>query len=229
MQGIAGDGTALQNHAFQRRQRGGYLVAAGRVSGRQRQPGLGIPDAHHERRHTGATAFIAASQALAVDRDHALGRAKPKPLAQRLSEASESLGHFLRIEQAKQAAEAVMARRAMAKIDNLGKLVLVGGSKISVVDTRFRPAQSRCQRNEQHRRKIMLRSEVTRVTNLTENRNQCFHRSSPESGKPSSESTLSSNAIEFYSCAIPLPLQGRVKRVRGCAKENAALRRRFVR
>src|SRR5712691_1479621 len=102
-----------------------------------------------------------------------------------------------------------MARRAMAKINDLGKLVLVSGSKIGEIDTRFRPAQSRRQRNEQHCRKIMLRVEVTRVANFTENRNEGFHPGSPESGKPSSESTFSSSAIALYSCAIPLRLRGR--------------------
>src|SRR5229473_8207847 len=58
----------------------------------------------------------------------------------------------------------------------------------------------------------MLRSEVARVANFTENRNECFQRGSPESGKPSSESTFSSSAIEFYSCAIPLPCGGGVGR-----------------
>jgi hypothetical protein len=43
--------------------------------------------------------------------------------------------------------------------------------------------------------------EVARVVNFTENRKQCFHSGSPESGKPSSESTFSSDAIEFYSSA----------------------------
>lgn len=42
------------------------------------------------------------------------------------------------------------AGRAMAKIDDLGKFFLVGGSKIGDTDTRLRPAQSRRQRNEQH-------------------------------------------------------------------------------
>jgi hypothetical protein len=42
--------------------------------------------------------------------------------------------------------------------------------------------------------------------NFTENRNKCFHSGSPESGKPSSESTFSSSAIKLYSSAIPLPV-----------------------
>ena len=209
MQRIGGDSTAFQNQAFQRGQRRRNLVAAGRVPGRQRQPRFGIPDAHHEWRHAGATAFITASQALAVDRDHAFGRIKPEPLAQRLDEAGENLGHFLRIEQTEQAAEAVVARRAVAKIDDLGKLVLVGGSKIGNINARFRPAQSRRQRNEQHRRQIMPRIEVARVADLTENRDDCFHLGSPESGRASSESTFSSNAIAFYLSAIPLPTRGR--------------------
>ena len=69
-----------------------------------------------------------------------------------------------------------MARRAMTKINDLGKIVLVGGSEIGEIDTRFRPAQSRRQRNEQHCWKIMLCIEVTRVANFTENRNECFIR-----------------------------------------------------
>ena len=153
MQSVAGDDTALQNQAFQRRQRRRHLVAARGVPGRQRQPRLSIPDAHHKRRHKSTAAFIAAPQALAVDRDHALGRIESEPFAQRLGEAAESFSHLLRIEQTKQAAEAVMARRAMAKIDNLDKLLLMGGNIIGEIDTRFRPTQSRRQRNRKHCRR----------------------------------------------------------------------------
>src|SRR3984957_13223694 len=184
MQGISGDGAALQDHAFEGRQRGRDLVAAGRVSGRKREPGLGIPHAHHERSHAGAAAFIAAPQSLAVDRDHAIGRLKPHPLAQRLGEADECLGHVLRIEETEQAAEAVVAWRAMLKIDDLGKLSLVGGSKIGDIDARLRSTQGCRQPNEQHRRDIVPRIEVARVANLTENRNKRFHPGSPKSGKP---------------------------------------------
>jgi hypothetical protein len=81
MQGIAGDDAAFQNQAFEHRQRGRNLIAARRVAGCQRQPRLGIPHAHHERRHVAAAALIAAPQALAVDGDHACGRVEPEPLA----------------------------------------------------------------------------------------------------------------------------------------------------
>src|SRR6266704_1170959 len=94
----------------------------------------------------------------------------------------------------------------MAKINDLGEFVGVGGSKIGDIDTRLRPAQSRRQRDEQHCRKIVPRIEVTRVAHLIENRNRCIHRGSPQSGKPPSESTFTSNEIVF---AIPLPARGR--------------------
>src|SRR5260370_6369781 len=229
MQGIAGDDAAFQNEAFERRERGRNLIAARRVPGRQRQPCLGIPYAYHQRRHAGAAAFIAAAQALAIDRDHAFGRIKSKPLAQGSNEARESLCHLLRIEQTEQPAETVMARRAMRKIDNLGKLILMGRSKIRDIDTRLRPTQSRCQRNEQHCRKIMSHIEVTRVVNFTENRKDCFHPGSPESGKPSSESTFSSNAIELYSSAIPPPRGGgRPALLRASSALRRALSLRFL-
>src|SRR5712691_922473 len=61
MQGVGGDDTAFQNQGFQRRKRGRNLVAAGGVPGCERQPGLGIPDAHHERWHAAATTPLAGS------------------------------------------------------------------------------------------------------------------------------------------------------------------------
>jgi hypothetical protein len=223
MQGISGDDAAFQNQTFERRERGCNLIATRRVPARQRQPRFGIPYAYHQRRHAGAAAFIAAAQALAIDCHHALGRIKSKSLAQCRNKAGESLCHFLRIEQAEQPAEAVVARGTMRKINNLGKLLLVRGSKIRNIDARLCPTQSRCQCDEQHCREIMPRVEVPRVVNFTENRKQCFHLGSPESGKPSSESTFSSDAIELYSSAIPLPLVGRVgaKRRGGGSRSGA--------
>jgi hypothetical protein len=102
-----------------------------------------------------------------------------------------------------------MARRAVAKVDDLGELVLMGGSKIGETDTRLRPTQSRRQCNEQHCRKIVLCIEVTGVPNFTEDQNKRIHRGPPESEKPSSESTFYFSAIEFYLPAIPLPKTGR--------------------
>src|SRR5262249_22480429 len=67
-------------------------------------------------------------------------------------------------------------------------------------------AQSRRQADEQHCRQIMLNIEVPRIMDFTKNRDQRFHRGLPESGKPSSESTFTSNAIRLYLSAIPLPL-----------------------
>ncbi len=204
MQGIAGDDAALQNQAFQGCQRSRHLIAARRVAGRQRQPGLGIPHAHHQWRHVAAAALIAAPQALAVDGDHAPGGIEPEPLAQRRDETSESPCHLVRIEQTEHPAEAVVARCAMTKIDDLVKLVLVGSSKIRDIDTTLRTTQSRRQPDEQHSRKIMSSIEVTGVPDFTKDRDQWFHHGSPESGKPSSESTFYFMAIELYSDAIPL-------------------------
>jgi hypothetical protein len=173
------------------------------MPGCQGEPRLGIPHAHHERRHAGATAFIAASQALAVDGDHARSRIKSEPFAHRRDETSESLRHLVGIKQPEYAAEAVVARCPMVKVDDLGQRGFVGGSKIRDVDARLGAAQSRRQGNEQHCRKVMLRIEVTRITNFTENRNECFHPGSPESGKPSSESTFSNNATVLLICDSP--------------------------
>src|SRR5438445_4954714 len=97
----------------------------------------------------------------------------------------------------------------MAKINDLGEFVGVGGSKIGDIDTRLRSAQSRRQRDEQHCRKIVPRIEVTRVAHLIENRNRCIHRGSPQSGKPPSESTFTSNAIVFTHVRFPCPQGGR--------------------
>ncbi len=124
MQGVGGDDAALQGHGFQRRQGRRHFVAAGRMAGRQRQARLGVPDADHQRRHEGAAALVAAAQALAVDGHHAFGRRKPEFRAQRRVKPGEGRGHFLRIEQAEEAAEAVVARRAVRQIDDLGVTTL---------------------------------------------------------------------------------------------------------
>src|SRR5262245_28845877 len=67
MQGIAGNDTALQYQAFQGRQGSFDLVPTFGPTGRNRQPGFGIPYTDHQRRHVGAPALVAAPKALAID------------------------------------------------------------------------------------------------------------------------------------------------------------------
>src|SRR5271156_236182 len=181
------------------------------MAARQRQARLGVPDADHQRRHEGAAALVAAAQALAVDGDHAFGRRKPELRAQRRVKPGEGRGHFLRIEQAEEAAEAVVARRAVRQIDDLRQLAFVGGGEIGNVDASLGAAQRRRKRNEQHRRQIVPRIAVTRVANFTKNGDQRLHNRLPTNQEAPSESTSSSNATTLYSYAIPLPLWGRVR------------------
>src|SRR5229473_3542313 len=148
-------------------------------------------------RHEGAATFIAAPHALAIDSDHAIGRTKPEPLAQRCDKPGENLHHLLRIQETEHAAEAVMARRAIRELNDFRKQLHVSSGKICHSDTRVRSAQSRRQRNEQYCRKLVPRIEVSRVTDFTENRKETLHADSPESGKPPSESSFSSSLSDL--------------------------------
>lgn len=209
MQGVGGDDAAFQRHGFQRRQGRRHFVAARRVAARQRQSGLGVPDADHQGRHEGAAALVAAPQALAVDSHDAFGRRKPEPGAKRRPKPGERLSHLRRIEQAEQATEAVMARRAMRQIDDLRQLRLIGGGEIGDVDAGLGPAQSRRKRDKQHRRQIVPCVEVARIADLTKNGDQRLQSRLPSNQEASSESTFPSNATALYSSAIPLQSRGR--------------------
>src|SRR5271166_3562297 len=190
MQRVAGDDTAFQIKAFQRFQRRFDLIA---VVARPRAEGktrLSVPHADHQRRHEGAATLIAAPQPFAVDGDDARRLTKPQAFAQRFGEGHEGAGHLVRVEQAKQARETVVARRPMRQIDDLGKARLIGAAEIGNVDATLRPAQSRHQGNEQHRRAIMPRVNVTRIAYLAKDGNKRFHRS------PSNQEAFS--RIAFY-------------------------------
>src|SRR5208283_3353093 len=212
MQGVGSHGAAFQGHGFQRRQGRRHFVAARRMAARERQARLGVPDADHQRRHEGAAALVAASQALAVDSHDALRRRKPEFGAQRRLKPGERLSHLLGIEQTEEATEAVVARRAVRQVDDLRQLGLVGGGEIGDVDAGLGPAQSRRERNEQHRRQIVARVEVARIADLAKNRDQCLQYGPPPNQEPPSESTSPSSATALYSSAIPLVLPRAIAR-----------------
>jgi hypothetical protein len=212
MQGVGGDDAAFQGHGFQRRQGRRHLVAARRMAARERQARLGVPDADHQRRHEGAAALVAAPQALAVDSHDTLRRRKPEFGAQRRLKPGERLGHLLGIEQTEEATEAVVARRAMRQVDDLRQLGLVGGGEIGNVDAGLGPTQSRRERNEQYRRQIVTRVEVTRIAHLVKNGDQRLQYRPPPNQEASSESTSPSSATALYSTAIPLRPRGRGRR-----------------
>ena len=175
--------TALQVQAFQRFERGLDLVAIAARLCRKRQTRFSVPYADHQRRHETAAALVTAPQPLAVDRHHASGGRKPEPRAQGFGKPGEELGQFLRIEQAEQPGETVVARRAMRQIDNPPKLFLMGRREIGNVHAGLRAAQHRNQGDEQHGRTIVPRIHVARIVNLTQNGKQHSHRSLPRSGR----------------------------------------------
>src|SRR5271166_2459267 len=139
MQRVAGDDTAFQIKAFQRFQRRFDLIA---VVARPRAEGktrLSVPHADHQRRHEGAATLIAAPQPFAVDGDDARRLTKPQAFAQRFGEGHEGAGHLVRVEQAKQARETVVARRPMRQIDDLGKARLIALQKSAMSTQLFAP------------------------------------------------------------------------------------------
>jgi hypothetical protein len=118
--------TALQVQAFQRFERGLDLVAIAARLCRKRQTRFSVPYTDHQRRHESAAALVTALQPLAVDRHHAFDGRKPEPRAQGFGKPGEEPGQFVRIEQAEQPGETVVARRAMRQIHNLPELFLMG-------------------------------------------------------------------------------------------------------
>jgi len=173
------------------------------MAGRQRQAGLGVKDADHERGHEGAPARIGAPEALAVHRYDAAGRFESQSRPQGVPEACEDAGHFFRIEKAEDATEAVVARNSVCQVDDSGKKIFVGRREIRDLDATLRPTQSRRQRNEQHCRQIMTRVQVERIANLAENRNEWFHQRLPSNQEASEESISALSAIASTHLRFP--------------------------
>jgi len=91
------------------------------------------------------------------------------------------------------------------QIDNLRKIVFVGGGEIRNIHAGLRPAQRRHQSDEQHRCATMPRVHVARIANLTKNGKQSLHQSLLESGSLLKNPVLQSpQHLFFYSYAIPL-------------------------
>jgi len=222
VQGVGGDDTAFQIKALQHFQRRGDLVAVRARARRDRHPRFGVPDAHHQRRHMGAPALVAAPQSLAVDGHDALGRSQAQSFAQRPRERQKGAAQRVWIEQAKQARETIMARRAMRQVDDLAKIALVRLGEIGNIHHALGPAQSRHQRNEQHRTAIVPRVQVTRVLNVAQNRNQRFHRQPPESGSHLKNRFLASAQYPYAQMRFPCRERGEGKD--GAARSSPRLR-----
>jgi hypothetical protein len=113
MQGVGSDGAAFEGDRLERCEGRCDFVAAYGVARRQRQAGLGVPDADHKGRHEGAPAFIGASEAFAVHRHDALCRPEPNGRPQGILKARHDANDILRVKKAEDPAEAVVARGPM--------------------------------------------------------------------------------------------------------------------
>ena len=205
MQGVAGHRAALQDQAVQKVQRRLDLVAAGRPGLGDGEPGLGIPDADHERGHKGAAFLVAAAQALAIHGDDAAGRAQAQFGAQRRHEGIERLGQGLRIEKPEDPAEGIVARRPVGQIDDLAQLFGPTGREVGNIDTALGPAQGGRQRHKQNHAKLVPSIEIARIVHLSQNRQKRCHWT--PSAKRKVLQNLFSNPRQ-YSNAIPLPIKG---------------------
>jgi hypothetical protein len=173
------------------------------------------------------SALVATPQPLAVDGDDTLGRPKPEPFTQSPCESLKSPRHLLGSEQAEQPREAVMARRAVAQIDNLGQFVFIGGSKISKIHAAFRLAQSRDENNEQHRRQIVPRVEIARIANLTQISNQRFPQDLPNQEALSRIGFSRSRNTRMFICDSPArPCDPAQRRIGASRRRPCYARRR---
>ena len=177
--------------------------------GRERQAGLGIPDADHQRWHTGAAAFVAAPQALAVHRDHARRRTEAETFAQGPTKR-QGLVQVVGVEQAEQPAEVSWLGVASAGRSTMSaSLHAVRRSEIGDVDADSAPHNVAASARNSSAGRSCRALKSRGIANFTENRNAVFpSRLSRIRKDPLQESTLSSSAIALYSCAIPLPRKG---------------------
>ena len=206
MQGVAGHDAALQRHRLQRRQGGRPLVATRAGACRERQAGFAIPDADHQGWHVGAAAFVAAAQALAVNRDRARRRTEAETSAQGGGEATQCCFQLFRVEQAEQPAERIVAGRGIGRqSDDVSEVRAVRRSEIGDVDATPRATQRRRARDEQQRRQLVLSRVVARIVNGSKDRQNRFHAEGLlKQGTPLRIPILALGK-QFFLCAIRLP------------------------
>ncbi|WP_032907005.1 hypothetical protein [Mesorhizobium sp. LNHC252B00] len=196
---------ALQIQALQKIQRGCDLVALGRAGSGNRQPRLGVPHAHHQRRHKDPTLSVAAPQRFAVDRHHA-ARRRPERLSQRCHESGKAARKLIGIKKSKHPAERVVARATMLQRHDLSQLVFPTLNKIGNVNTALGPTQGRKQSQEQKLRQIMTRVDVTRIPNFTQNRKQKRHWVSSSKRRPLKNQPFhSTQDLLLLICDSPAP------------------------
>lgn len=123
VQGVGGDGQALERQQFEPRDRGMHLAALLRHGLGQAHEGVAAKDGHHQRRHMRAALGIDASEALAVDGDLAFRRIDARLRAESGHEAHEGIVEGDRIDCRQHAAEGVVAGRATLERDELARQI----------------------------------------------------------------------------------------------------------
>ena len=93
------------------------LGTAGSAGIGYRQPRLAVPHAHHERRHMRLPLLVSAAKSFAVDRHNSLRRWQAKRAAHCRHERCRSPRQLRRIEQPEEAAESIVARHAIARVE----------------------------------------------------------------------------------------------------------------
>jgi hypothetical protein len=160
MQRIGRHDAALQLQEADQLQGGRCFVVARRQRAGQRHTGLNTPRGHHDRGHVAPAALVGPPQRLAIERNHPLDPCRRR---KRLGEPPKRRLERLRIEQAKHAAERIVARQAMIERQDVAQHWLLGTSEFRHVAAVLRSAQ-RCQkRDEQELGEIVLKVACARI------------------------------------------------------------------
>jgi len=194
MQGVGRDDAALQREQLQHLQGASHLVAVGRQTLRNGQPGLGRKHVDQMQRRAAPATLEGAAQGLAVH-----GHDTPQGLGEVPHEAAQSRLEGLRIEQAEHPAEGVVAWNAVFQAQDLAQQGLLGAAEQGHVGAALRPAQHRSQGDEQDLHQIVLRVGGPRIRNLRKAFPEGLHRPLSSARKRPSEASLP------LACKTPAP------------------------
>jgi hypothetical protein len=206
MQRVRRDDAALQLKELDEMQSAGRFVVSRRQHIGERHAGHRAPRRHHHWRHVTLAAFIGSSQSLAVESYHALDFGRRR---KRLGKAPKHLFEAVRIEDAKDTAEGVVARNPVLQHQNRAQQRFFSPPEQCNVTTGRSTAQRSQQRNEQHLGQIVLGLLLPRIDQFREAFCKAVQNSLLSNQETLSESNFPSRAIAWpFGHAIPLPSRG---------------------
>ena len=197
MQRIRGDDAALQLKKLDELQSAGRFVVSRCQHIGKRHAGHCAPRRHHHWRHVTLAALVGSSQRLAIESDHALDFGRRR---KRLGKAPKHLFEAVRIEDAKDTAEGIVARYPVLQRQNRAQQRFFRPPKQRDVATGRGTAQRGQQRDEKHLGQIVLRLVLPRI----DQRRKAFCKT-VQKGLRSNQETLSES--KFPSRAIAWSLE----------------------